>query len=102
MKTSRIKKSITFLFLTLFLSMKMVGLHELSHTNDKDYALHCAICDHAITNNLTPIITSDLQDFEIENIEVAVCKKIATTYQFLASNTIASNQLFSRPPPFLL
>ena len=82
--------------------MKMAGLHVLSHSNDKDHALHCVVCDHAIAHNLTPALTPDLQDFEIKNTEFIVQKEIVTNYSFIISSTIASDQLFSRPPPFLL
>lgn len=102
MKNGRLKNSITCLFLVLFISMKMAGLHVLSHTNDKDHAIHCTICDHAITHNLTPALTPDLQDFTIENTEPIVQREIIKNYNFIISSTIATDQLFSRPPPFLL
>ena len=82
--------------------MKMAGLHVLSHSNDKDHALHCAVCDHAIAHNLTPALTPDLQGFVIKNTAFIVQKEIAKNYSFIISSTITSDQLFSRPPPFLL
>ncbi|MCX2678375.1 hypothetical protein OOZ15_00330 [Galbibacter sp. EGI 63066] len=102
MKNGRLKNSITSLFLVLFISMKMTGLHVLSHTNDKDHAIHCTICDHAITHNLTPALTPDLQDFTIENTEPIVQGEITKNYNFIALSNLASGQLFSRPPPSLL
>jgi len=102
MKNGRLKNSIAFLLLALFLSMKMLGLHAFSHENDKDHAVQCAICDHVIANDLTPILTPDSQDFTIDGIEYIIQREISKSYSFIISNTIASNQLFSRPPPFLL
>lgn len=102
MKNGRLKNSITFLLLALFVSMKAVGLHALSHANDKDHAVHCTICDHAIANDLTPVLAPDSQDFAIENTEPTVQKEIIRNYNFIISSTIAKDQLFSRPPPFLL
>ncbi|MEZ4970592.1 MAG: hypothetical protein R2814_13240 [Flavobacteriaceae bacterium] len=102
MKNGRLKNSITYLFLALFLSMKMVGLHVLSHTDDKDHAIHCTICDHAISNNLTPALAPELQDFTITNTEPIFQNGIIENYHFIISNTIATDQLFSRPPPSLL
>lgn len=102
MKNVRLKNSITYLLLVLFISMKMAGLHVLSHTDDKDHAIHCTICDHAITHNLTPALSPDPQDFAIENTEQLVQREITENYNFSISSTIASDQLFSRPPPFLL
>lgn len=102
MKVSRIKNSITYLFLVLFLTMKMAGLHSLLHTDDKDHVLHCIVCDHAIVNNLTPTLTPDLHYLKIENTEPIVHVEIIKNYNFIISSTIAPDQLFSRPPPFLL
>lgn len=102
MKISPIKNSITFVFIALFFTMKMAGLHMLSHTNDEDHEIHCAICDYAITHNLTPLLTLNLQDFTIENREPIVLGQINKSYSFIITSTIATNQLFSRPPPFLL
>ena len=102
MKTSQIKNSITFFFIALFLTMKIAGLHVLSHTNDDDHEIHCTICDHAITHNLIPAITPDLQDCTIENTEPIVQRTIIKNYSFIIASTIAANELFSRPPPFLL
>ncbi len=102
MKNGRLKNSITYLLLVIFLSMKMAGLHVLSHTDDKDHALHCTVCDHAITNNLTPALTPDSQDFTLENPEFTAHRVSFKNYNFMTSSNLASGQLFSRPPPSLL
>ncbi|MEP5340897.1 MAG: hypothetical protein ABJL44_08275 [Algibacter sp.] len=102
MKSSRIKNSITYSLLVFFLIMKMAGLHALLHIDDKDHAPHCVICDHTTANNLTPAITSNLQDFTIEILEFTTLRESIKTYDFIALNNLASSQLFSRPPPSLL
>lgn len=102
MKNGRLKNSITYLFLVLFLSMKIAGLHVLLHTDDKDNAIHCTVCDHAITHNLIPALTPDLSGFTINNIDIIVHREITKNYSFIISGTIASDQLLSRPPPSLL
>lgn len=102
MKVSRIKNSIAFLFLVLFLSMKMVGLHALFHADDNEHVVHCNICDHAIVHNLTPTLTSDIQCFKVENVEFIVRGTVTANYRFIIFNTISVSQLFSRPPPFLV
>lgn len=99
MINNRLKNSIIYLFLALFLSMKMAGLHVLSHTDDNDHALQCTICDYAITLDLTPVLTPDSQNFSIENNESIAQREIIKNYSFVISSTIASDQLFSRPPP---
>ncbi|WP_047246434.1 hypothetical protein [Maribacter thermophilus] len=102
MKDGRLKNSITYLFIALLLSLKIAGLHVLSHSDDNEHALHCAICDHALAHDMTPALAPDTQDFKIENTEPVVEVELTDNYSFVISNTIASDQLFSRPPPFVL
>tara|TARA_R110002049_G_scaffold47596_2_gene137098 strand:- start:255529 stop:255843 length:315 start_codon:yes stop_codon:yes gene_type:complete len=101
-KNGRLKNSIPYLFLVLFLSMKMAGLHVLSHTDEENHAVDCAICIHVNTNNLTPTITPDFQDFTIENTEFTAHKERFKSYNFIALSDLVSGQLFSRPPPSFL
>lgn len=102
MKNGRLKNSITSLFLVLFISMKMAGLHVLFHSDDKDHAIHCTVCDHAIVHNLNPALTPDLPDFTIENPEFVVQRECIKNYHFIALNNLSTGLLFSRPPPSLL
>ncbi|WP_281979411.1 hypothetical protein [Tenacibaculum mesophilum] len=102
MESNRLKNSIAYLFLVLFLSMKVGGLHVLSHTDDKDHTSHCTICDHAVVSDLTPLVTPDTLDFSIENNEYIVLREVIKDYNFIISGTITAEQLFSRPPPFLV
>lgn len=98
----KIKNRTALVFLVLFVVMKMAGLHVLSHIDDKDHALHCTVCDYAITYNLTPLITPGSQGFPIENNEYFVQGDIFKSYSFIIAGNISADQLFSRPPPFLL
>ncbi|MHA7941735.1 hypothetical protein ACJOV8_001475 [Formosa sp. 3Alg 14/1] len=105
MKTAGLKNSITFLFLFLFLSMKLVGLHALSHAHDvddSDHALHCVICDHATAINLTPAISPEPQEFSFEIKEYVFTQDLRKYYNYIHSNTITTDELFSRPPPSLI
>jgi len=102
MKVFRLKNSIIYVFLFLFLAVKIVGIHGLFHTEDKDHALKCIICDHAITHNLTPTINSSLEFFYIENPEFPCQNEAINNYAFITSRTIAPGQLVSRPPPFFV
>lgn len=96
------KNSITYFFIVLFLSLKMLGLHALTHNEDTDQDLHCAVCDYATTINTTPILTPEVQDFPIENLEFSPPRHLITTYGFVSSNTLAIPLLFSRPPPYFI
>jgi hypothetical protein len=100
MKVNVLKYNIACFFLILFLSLKMVGLHALSHDDDHDTP--CQICSHAFINNLIPALTPESVSFSLENTELVFNHVIITGYHFKISNTIATSQLFSRPPPFFI
>ncbi|WP_146035157.1 hypothetical protein [Formosa algae] len=103
MRTARVKHSISYLFLILFLSMKLVGLHALSHhEDDDDHDLHCVVCYHAAAINHTPALAPDLQEFSFEIKEYVFTQDLRKYYNYIHSNAIASNELFCRPPPTLL
>ncbi|REH50518.1 hypothetical protein C7448_104130 [Tenacibaculum gallaicum] len=102
MESNRLKNSIAYLFLVLFLSMKVGGLHVLSHTDDKDHTSHCTICDHAVASDLTPLVTPDTLDFSVENNEYVVLREVIKDYNFIISGIITTGELFSRPPPSLV
>jgi len=95
------KNSITYLFIILFLSVKMVGLHALTHEGDMNDT-HCEICDHAVINNSTPIVNLVPQEFIIKNTELIVSKPSIKHNRFINYYTIATDQLFCRPPPYIL
>ena len=77
----------------------MVGLHTFMHAEDDDHATPCAVCEHAITQNLTPFISPQGEELVIAINPIIVIKETRTAYNFLVSFCIATNQLFSRPPP---
>ena len=104
MKSSNIKHSITYLFLVLFLSMKMVGLHTFSHLDDDDngHDAPCEVCHYAITHNFTPELSTELQDFSIKTTTLLINNIVLNNYSFKVTNSIASSQLFCRPPPCIV
>ncbi|WP_091893148.1 hypothetical protein [Polaribacter sp. KT25b] len=82
--------------------MKITGLHALTHSDDKEHVIYCAICDTAITHNLTPTITPDFSYFEIKSINFYVQKEVAINNCDIVYNNTILRELFSRPPPFLV
>jgi hypothetical protein len=83
--------------------MKMVGLHTLSHIDDvDDHDVPCEICHYAINQNFTPELSPELQDFSIESTTLVINNLVVKNYSFKISSSIASNQLFSRPPPCIV
>lgn len=102
MKHCHLKNNITYFFLAIFILLKTVGLHELSHSNDKEHAEDCIICDYAIAHNLTPTIPPTPQDPSIESIKLVVVAKEKIRFcSFLDKSILAKSELFSRPPPNL-
>lgn len=102
MKNGYLKNSITYLFLAIFLSTKLASFHVINHAEDKEHALHCTICDHIVTTNSTPVVVADVAEFTFENKEFYFPIQPKNHYSFEISGEIASDQLFSRPPPVAL
>lgn len=102
MNIGHLKNKIAFAFLALFLMMKLGGLHVFMHAHDDNHATDCIICDFAVVHSHTPVIPLDTYHFNIEIIQEIVDREIIKHYNFLAVNSIESNQLFSRPPPVIL
>lgn len=100
MKPNHIRNSIAYLFLAFFISIKLLGLHSLTHENDNEHDEHCVICEHAIIHNLTPVLTATVQVFLIQNVEFIIKTEILKKYNFIISSSIYLDKLLSRPPPF--
>ncbi|WP_418649839.1 hypothetical protein [Tenacibaculum aestuariivivum] len=78
----------------------MAGLHMLSHNDDKNHPSDCTTCDYVISHNITPTLPFNIIDYTFKEIKYGIQIEKLENYNFLISSTIASNQLFSRPPPF--
>ncbi|MNK35235.1 hypothetical protein D3C87_537550 [compost metagenome] len=102
MKPSVIKSSISYFFIILFLSVKMIGLHALFHDTDQKNETECAVCIHSASHQ---------QDFKFiaDTLpELAFCTfnsfktnvNIDIPESFHSANQVHYN--FSRPPPFLI
>ena len=102
MKIGRLRNSITFLLLALFITTKMAGLHVFSHTDEDDHGVECSICLHVNAINLTPAITPESPNSVIQNTTYLLQETATEIYSFVGSSLIATDQLFSRPPPFII
>ncbi len=100
MQKSYVKHSIGFFFLTIFLMVKMAGLHVLAHDGDQDHYAHCIVSDYIVKSQHTPEISPTGSDFTVLIVEPIPQEQISKDYKFLADGILATNQLFSRPPPF--
>ena len=99
MKSNRLKNSISFIFLALFLATKLIGLHVLTHDDDTDYVDHCAICHNIAADSHMPALLDDPGEPLSPAIEFVPQNEVATGYDFQVSTTICPSLLFSRPPP---
>jgi len=102
LKNNRLKYSTVGLFLFLSLFVKLAGLHMLHHSDDKDQEPHCKVCLLAISHNVTPGLSPNLQYFSIENTTVPVVKEEGTHYCFIICRGTFASLPFSRPPPTLI
>ncbi|GFD82691.1 hypothetical protein KUL118_55530 [Tenacibaculum sp. KUL118] len=92
----RFKAHIAFIFLTVFISVKLVGLHALTHEDST--VEDCSSCEYVIVGNKTPIIC--LQTITINF--TAVNKPIFNSVFFKITiyfKDFINYSLFSRPPP---
>lgn len=101
MQKGYLKHSIGFFFLTIFLMVKMAGLHVLAHDGDQDHYAHCVVCDHIVKSQHVPEISPIGQNFTVLNIEPVPQQQVFRQYEFLSDGLIATDQLFSRPPPLI-
>ncbi|CAM1344879.1 conserved hypothetical protein [Tenacibaculum amylolyticum] len=90
------KKHITLFYLVLFIGIKLVGLHILTH-NDDHYD-DCEICEYVITSNKTHISTENFVSFEQQFFH-DYNEQSFSTYSYAFITKYEHNELFSRPPP---
>ncbi|MBQ4913330.1 hypothetical protein J8L85_02690 [Maribacter sp. MMG018] len=96
-----VKHTIGFFFLSIFLMVKMAGLHVLAHDIDQDHYAHCVVCDHVVKIQHTPEIFPLTPDYTVALIAPTPQKIITQEYKFLLDGILASDRLFSRPPPLI-
>lgn len=101
MQKGYVKHSIGFFFLTIFLMVKMAGLHVLAHDGDQNHYAHCIVCDHIVKSQFVPEISPIGTDYTVLDIEPIPGQQVSKQYEFLSDGLIATNLLFYRPPPRL-
>ncbi|PKB44205.1 hypothetical protein AX016_2420 [Cellulophaga sp. RHA19] len=99
MKLHQFKNSITYLLLALFFTMKIAGLHSITHLDNHDEHTDCAICDYITVQNNTPILSVNFTFTEVCKLKPILAQKITKGYNVYFSNPDSSVQLFCRPPP---
>ncbi|WP_147679181.1 hypothetical protein [Algibacter pacificus] len=102
MKFNHIKHIIAYFLLVIFLFVKVLGLHAISHSDSDKHHDNCVICNHAITHNLTPTLFPDTIDVQLEDIPILIPSNIVYNYRCVILSSNMARALFSRPPPVLL
>ena len=89
-------------FLTLFLSVNVLGLHGLTHEEDYNQNNNCELCNITASLNLDPFLFSETNttfskplNFDSDNI------KIKTAQLRYFQNNLVSHFLTRPPPAFL-
>ncbi|TRZ42856.1 hypothetical protein [Robertkochia solimangrovi] len=99
MRQNSIKNIILFSFLTIFIFMKLEGIHVFSHVKDHAHHSDCAICEHVLYNIHTPTPPVDLEIFEFQNPEILPLSVEIPELEIAKSGELMTGQFFCRPPP---
>ena len=99
MELGIIRNSIVYSFATIFILMKVAGLHALSHDDTDSNIIHCGLCDITLTNNHSPILAPNSIEYKPENAGLNIQENTLQEYQSIFCSTDIPNHLFSRPPP---
>ena len=88
-------------FAGLFLAIKLLGLHVLTHQSDQSAADQCEIC-HIITADVQHAsISADADTSFLYTNTLILQKEISTACAYQRIYDTCSSVLFSRPPPFI-
>lgn len=93
-------KHIGALFLvTLFLSLKITGLHVISHHGDDDGIQHCEMCEISTTVSFTPLISSFNCEIKVEQFLLEINSSKIEETSLVYFNKTVIGYVFTRPPP---
>ncbi|MBW8244219.1 hypothetical protein K1F50_15530 [Muricauda oceani] len=102
MRQSSFKISISILFLAIFLTLKIAGLHSFAHLGDGDHPQQCDVCDMVVASQCLPIASFQSEEITFYNGDFLIVKTNPEVYCFVPVNKISVNLLFSRPPPYFI
>ncbi len=95
----RLKNTCAYIFLVIFLFVKVADLHVFSH--DDDNTTSCELCDFTLILEHTPFI-NDNPPVIIHKILEFSNFEIVSFYSFIYTGDVSCESLFSRPPPILV
>ncbi|TXE11932.1 hypothetical protein FUA26_07660 [Seonamhaeicola algicola] len=94
-------RKIALCLMALFLSLKVLGLHVLSHSCDDDKDLNCVVCDVVISEGVKPLLAPQETNYTFEITVFSIEKQLPIASVINIIKAIETNQLFSRPPPIV-
>lgn len=92
------KKHIASFLLIFFISIKLIGLHALTHHHDDEHHEDCDICEFVFISNTTPVLTNATVLFE-PLIQHSYNQQLFYEYSYFYTKIHTSGTLFGRPPP---
>ena len=98
LRTYQKRHIISSFFLILFISVKLIGLHSLTHDENENKEETCLVCDHFLVDNLSPVTPSVTDDFDLKPF-FFYSETLQDEYVSVELNTSYSRYFFSRPPP---
>ena len=95
-----LKNRISLVLLALFISMKLIGLHVLTHDGDSGHVVQCKLCEQAVLgNHYNPALLTDNSEFLVLCAQAPKTAQKLDRYGFTFCDAFTANPLFSRPPP---
>lgn len=91
------KPYIAIFYLILFISIKLIGLHEFTHS-ENEHIDDCKLCEYVITSQDIAYTVNETFTIEVP-IQDNFKKQLFDTYAYHFTQTQINNALFSRPPP---
>lgn len=98
----KVKHSIIYFFLIVFVSVKMSNLHAFFHIYEKEKSKieHCDVCKFTLTQDAIPALGNATFNFEVLPL-IQTVKEYTVTYTSISYNRFSALTLYNKPPPFL-
>lgn len=97
------KKKISYFLLSLFLTLKIAGLHSIAHHIDEVDAdiEHCEICTITNAVNFIPALCAEETINSVSSNLVLMQKQNCSFTNSVYTKSHYLHSLFTRPPPFI-
>lgn len=95
-----LENRISLILLTLFISVKMMGLHVFTHDEDHEHPVHCNLCEQVVQGkDYNPALLAPTLQLQSTSSPVSGTINLLDYFAFSFCDDFIANPLFSRPPP---